>query len=51
MFLMKNLDLLLNKEKIISVALIPFSYHNKPVGALSLGSHSMDEISDPSKIS
>lgn len=45
----KNLDLLLNKEKIISVALIPFSYHNKPVGALSLGSHSVDEIPDPSK--
>ena len=45
----ENLDLLLNKEKIKSIALIPFFYHNEPVGALSLGSHSMDEISDASK--
>jgi len=43
------INLLLNKEKIKSIALIPFFYKNIPIGTLSLGSHNMVQISDNSK--
>jgi len=43
------INLLINKEKIKSIALIPFFYHNKILGMLSLGSHAKDEIQDTSK--
>lgn len=43
------INLLTNKEKIKSIALIPFFYQNKSIGTLSLGSHKTIGISDNSK--
>ncbi len=42
-------NLLINKEKIKAIALIPFFYQNKAIGTLSLGSHSKESISEVSK--
>ena len=39
----------MNKEKIKSIAIVPFFYKNKLLGTLSLGSHKFERISDTSK--
>ncbi len=45
----ETVNLLINKEKIKSITTIPFFYQNKLIGTLSLGSHSVESISDNSK--